>query len=693
MRVKNAILKLMRKQNSQPLSTREIHSRIGGLGFKKIQIDKALSILASEGKICRLKGKRYALLKEGEILKGYFQANPRGFGFVVTEKKDIYIGQSNLGGALHGDEVLVKVLKQRGKREEGKIIKVVKRKMKKIIGIVRVRNEGQFLIPIDKRIFYLVSIYPPVTLEDGETVVVKIDQYPQDDRIIGRVEEVLGKEDEKGIDIEILLREHNLKSNFPQDVIKECEDISDRVFHEEIKDRKDYRDDFTITIDGLDAKDFDDAVSISLLPSGNFLLKVHIADVSHYVPLNSALDVEASERGFSCYLVDRVLPMLPSKLSNGICSLNPYLDRLSLSVEMEVNLRGEVEKYAINEGVIRSNYRLTYEEVDEAFKSGVFPSKEVEECLGLLRELSLILEKKRLKRGSLNFETVEPKVFLNNESEPVSVKLREKTPATQLIEETMILTNEIIASFLYLRGFPNIYRVHEKPDRDSLLQAEILLSKLGYPAKGLHLGSPRVIQKIIDFAHRKPEKHLINFILLRSMKQARYSPFPERHFGLASNLYSHFTSPIRRYSDLVVHRLTKKALKGIERGNPLLKKLAKNLPTLCEHLSFKEREYDEAERESVEIKLCQLIKKEHLGEVFEGIITGVTNYGLFVELPNTAEGLVHIRNLSGDFYRYEPEKYALRGERTGIFYQLGQKITVRIVNVNVGEKRIDLTLV
>ncbi|MDP3013408.1 MAG: VacB/RNase II family 3'-5' exoribonuclease, partial [Candidatus Subteraquimicrobiales bacterium] len=461
--------------------------------------------------------------------------------------------------------------------------------------------------------------------EKGDIVVVQIDQSP-DKRHgpVGRIIENLGNENQAGISVEVVVREYELPLSFSSSVLKECEEISDVVISADIYGRKDYREEFAVTIDGLDAKDFDDAVSIKKI-GDKFHLIVHIADVSHYVATESLLDEEAFERGFSAYLVDRVIPMLPHKLSNGICSLNPDVDRLTFSVEMVINSKGEIEDFLITEGVINSKARLTYEEADKTFATGDFRNKEVKDCLILLRELSDILEDKRIKRGSVNFETIEPKVILNKELKPVEVLIREKTPATKLIEETMILTNEVVANFMHQNDAPMVYRVHDKPDLEALTQIGELIKELGYPIKDMKSTHPKVLsnvlQKIINFAHNRPEKLLINYLMLRTMKQAKYSPGCSLHFGLASDCYTHFTSPIRRYTDLVVHRFVKGVLKK-KLSEPYLLDLADGLGDICEHCSVKEREIVEAERESVEVKLCELMRSQ-IGEIFWGIITGV----------------------------------------------------------------------
>lgn len=636
------------------------------------------------------KGKKQPKLAT-EFREGRFEANQRGYGFVITNEFDVFVPPRAIGGAMHGDQVTVQILRKARGNFEGRIVKVNKRARDRVIGEVEKRKKRKFVIPTDNRIFYRLLLPKNERVREGTIVEAKIKHFPEKSRIIGgEILRVIGKADDPNIQIEIILSEHQREESFPAEVLKEVKKVPSEVKKDDLAGRKDYRSNFTVTIDGLDAKDFDDAVSLEK-KGENYLLTVHIADVSHYVPFDSKLDREARKRGFSVYLVDRVIPMLPFELSNGICSLNPQVDRLTFSVETEINPQGEILHSDFFLGVIRSNYRLSYEEVDDYFENGKFPSSELEKFLTMLAELTDLLEKRAFKKGRLNFETVEAKIILDSSKKPIDIKLRERTLATSLIEETMIVTNQAVAEKLFGSKFLALYRVHEKPDEEDLIRLAEIFSELGLPVKGLASGHSEAIQKLIELSRQREDKHLLNFLLLRSMKQARYSPHPEKHFGLSLSHYLHFTSPIRRYPDLMVHRLLKKALWG--KFDTQVAIWLRMLPLLAEEMSFLEREAEEMERESVKLKIAEYMKEHHLGEVFEGIISGVLAFGLFVELPNTAEGLVPVRALDDDYYRFEEERHQFKGERTGKIYRLGQKVKVKVVDVNVPEKKIEFVLV
>ncbi len=697
MQLTKQIFRLMGKRGYTPLDVDGIAEALGLPGIDKIEIKRALDVLESEGRVLRTKKEKYALPAQLSMVVGEFLANKAGYGFVRTAIGDVFVPGSRVNGAMHQDKVAIKLVRKRtrqGPRSEGEITQIIERAHDTIVGRYERHGKLSLIVPTDKRIFYQVLIHRNDSMgaKDGDMVVAKIFEYPDGTHPArGLITEIIGNETSPTIEIDVIVREHNLSTDFLRTTLAESEAVPYEVAKADLEGRKDYRDVFTVTIDGLDAKDFDDAVSVYRdEQDGHFHLGVHIADVSHYVAIGSALDEEAYSRGTSVYLADRVLPMLPHKLSNNICSLNPNVDRLSLSVEMTIDDRGEVIDFEIHPGVINSNFRLTYEEVDEAFKTGEYRSPDVRDLLVSLRELSDILEKKRLKRGSLDFETVEPKVILDKNLKPVEVIVRERTPATKIIEEAMIVTNEAVANFMYWQDAPMIYRVHDKPNEETLVQIEELVENLRYPVRKLKGAHPRVIQQIISYAHNRPEKLLINNLLLRAMKRAVYTPSSTLHFGLASQHYTHFTSPIRRYPDLVVHRLVKAVLDQ-NLSEPDIVNMVDNLTDICEHSSYMEREADDAERESVDVKLCELMK-EHVGEVFKGTITGVSGYGFFVQLSNTAEGLVHVRNLTGDYYTYDEATFTLIGQRTGQMFQIGQAVTVLVTNVVIGERRIDFIL-
>ncbi|MBE0446751.1 MAG: ribonuclease R [Actinobacteria bacterium] len=696
MQLTKRIVKLMSKKDYVPQGVEGLAIALGLPGVDKLEIKRALDVLEAEGKVLQTKKGKYALPAQLDMVVGELLANKAGYGFARTAIGDIFIPGSRINGAMHGDKVAIRVSRRRtrqGPRSEGEVVRIIERAHETVIGRYERHGKISIVVPADKRIFYHIFVHrnDAMGAKDGDMVVAKIFEYPDRERAArGQIVEIIGDETSPTIEIDVIVREHNLSTEFSSRAVAEAEAVPDQIAEAEIDGRKDYRGTFTVTIDGLDAKDFDDAVSIEREENGHFHLGVHIADVSHYVPIGGVLDEDAYNRGTSVYLADRVLPMLPRKLSNNICSLNPQVDRLSLSVEMVIDDRGEIIDFGIHRGVINSNFRLTYEQVDEAFNTGIYPDPDVRDLLVNMRDLSDILEKKRLKRGSLNFETIEPKVILDEKLKPIDVIIRERTTATKIIEEAMIVTNETIANFMYWQDVPMIYRVHDKPSEESLIQIEELIENLRYPVRKLKGAHPRVIQQIISYAHDRPEKLLINNLLLRAMKRAKYAPSSMLHFGLASQHYTHFTSPIRRYPDLIVHRLVKGALDQ-NLSEPGIVNMVDNLTDICEQSSYTEREADDAERESIDVKLCELMKA-HVGEVFSGTITGVSGYGFFVQLPNTAEGLVHVRDLRGDYYEYDEGTFTLLGRRTGRMFQIGQPVKVQITNVIIGERRIDFVL-
>jgi len=698
MQLTKQIIKVMSKRGYVPQDIDGLAEFLELPGIDKLEIKKALDILESEGKVVRTKREKYALPGQLDMVIGDLMANKAGYGFVRTAIGDIFVPGSKMNGAMHKDKVAVKVSRKRtrqGPRSEGEIVRVIERANDRVVGRYEAHGTISLIVPSDKRIFYRVMVNrnDAMGAKDGDMVVAKIFEYP-DGKKEGRglVTEIIGDETSPTIEIDVIVKEHNLSTEFSGAAMAEAEAVPSEVAASEVAARKDYRDVFTVTIDGLDAKDFDDAVSIHRDEGGgHFHLGVHIADVSHYVHIGSPLDEDAFARATSVYLADRVLPMLPHKLSNNICSLNPNVDRLTLSVEMVIDEQGEVIDFEIHRGVINSDFRLTYEQVDLAFKTGDYPDPDVRDLLVNMRDLSDILEKKRLKRGSLDFETIEPKVILNENLKPVDVIIRERTAATKIIEEAMIVTNETVAGFMYWQDTPMVYRVHDKPNEEALVQIEELIENLHYPVRKLKGAHPRVIQQIISYAHDRPEKLLINNLLLRAMKRAVYTPSSTLHFGLASQHYTHFTSPIRRYPDLIVHRLVKATIDQ-DLSEPGIVNMVDNLNDICEQSSFMEREADDAGRQSVDVKLCELMK-EHVGEVFDGTITGVSGYGFFVQLPNTAEGLVHVRDIKGDYYTYDESTFTLIGQRTGRMFQIGQTVTVQVTNVVIGERRIDFVLV
>lgn len=695
MQITRRIVKVLKKTRGRPVTVNELAADSSLKRVRREELKRVLETLAAEGRVKA--GKQgYSLVEFLRVWRGLFQASPHGYGFVVIPEGDIFIPAGKVRGAMHGDEVEARQIRRRGPggRIAGEIVKIVKRANKRVVGRFEKKFRLATVTPVNKRLPYEILIRPQLGMSasTGDIVVAEIDIWPENRQLPqGHVIEIIGRENEPGVDIETVIHSHELATDFSRKALAEAEKISEEISSTEFDRRRDLRELFTVTIDGLDAKDFDDAVSLDIDQRGFFHLWIHIADVSHYVSFGSPLDEDALYRGTSVYLPDRVLSMLPPKLSNHICSLNPLVDRLAFSVFMKVDPNGEVADFEMAESVINSNYRLTYEEVDGYLASDRFPGEDLERLLKSLNLLSGVLSEKRLARGSLEFETIEPKIVLNERLWPVEIQVRERTPATQIIEEAMILTNETVAEFMWRTQAPMIYRVHERPDPEAVIAVSELLKGLGYPIGSLAEAHPRTFQALIDFAHNRPERLLINSLLLRAMRQARYSELLESHFGLAAEHYTHFTSPIRRYPDLMVHRLVKAKLRE-ELGEARTLRMIDDLGGLAKHCSIREREAEEAEREAVEVKICQYMTGR-IGEVYEAVISGVSTFGFFVELPNSAEGLVHIRSLEDDYYRFEAPRYLLKGERTGKTYRLGQHVRVKLINVSIAKRELDFVLV
>jgi ribonuclease R len=621
-----------------------------------------------------------------------------GYGFVSAPEGDFFVPARDTAGAMHGDTVALRPDTHRGKAgRSGVVVRVIERANTSVVGRFDRHGAIGIVTPADRRMRHDVFIAANAIGDavPGDVVVATLIGYPTKTHAAqGYIEEIVGREDDPDIQIEITIREHGLRTEFPEAVEQEATaiklDVEDALRTE--PDRRDIRERFTFTIDPVDARDFDDAISLTHTDDGRVVLGVHIADVSHYVPWDSSIDNEARLRATSVYLVDRVLPMLPEQLSNGICSLNPGEPRVTFSVDMTMSKDGAVEGVEIFPSVITSDRRFSYEQVD-TWLSGAepFPDRDSELALREFSQVSAKIGERRVARGGLDFETVEAKVRLDADGKPIEVVLRERTVATNSIEEAMIAANEAVARYMRDAKAPMIYRIHEDPDPDALDQAALVLKEFDYPVKDLHGASPQTFQRIIKFAHTRPEKYLINSLLVRSLERARYVDFLSPHFGLASAAYTHFTSPIRRYPDLIVHRLLKAALRGKLETDPNAARMVPELGWLAEHASFMEREAEMAENDSTRYKLTELMG-EHIDEVFPGLITGVANFGLFVQLDNTAEGLVHVDSLPGGPYRYDSARHLLFSEKRSERFRLGERVQVRILSVSLGDSRIDMEL-
>ncbi|EFV70954.1 rnr protein [Bacillus sp. BT1B_CT2] len=513
----------------------------------------------------------------------------------------------------------------------------------------------------------------------------------------GEVIEILGHKNDPGIDILSIIHKHGLPGDFPAEAMEQAGNTPDTIDEKDLEGRRDLRDQTIVTIDGADAKDLDDAVTVTKLKNGHYKLGVHIADVSHYVTEGSPIDQEAYERGTSVYLVDRVIPMIPHRLSNGICSLNPKVDRLTMSCEMLINPQGQVVEHEIFQSVIKTTERMTYSDVNKILVDDDEELKQKYEALVPMfkdmEDLAAILRGKRMERGAVDFDFKEAKVLVDEEGKAKDVVLRERSTAEKLIEEFMLVANETVAEHFHWMNVPFIYRIHEDPDQEKLQRFLEFVTTFGYVVKGT-AGSihPKALQSVLEEVRDRPEEAVISTVMLRSMKQAKYDPQSLGHFGLSTEFYTHFTSPIRRYPDLIVHRLIRTYLIQGKTDEATREKWAEKLPEIAEHTSNMERNAVDAERETDDLKKTEFML-DKIGEEFDGVISSVTNFGMFVELPNTIEGLVHVSFMTDDFYRYDEQHYAMIGERTGNVYRIGDEITVRVVDVNKDERNIDFEIV
>jgi ribonuclease R len=687
--VRKAVLKAL-KASERPLTFGEVMSG-PGKGLRPTLVRETMRHLLGTGHIVEHPKGHYAALPARNEAEGRLTVNPRGYGFVVTPAGDVYIAAADMHGAMHHDIVVVRLFqKTKGAGPAGEVLQVTERANVRMVGRFEKQGRLGIVTPTDRRIRsdVLVGRAGFGGAVTGQIVVVRITQYPGPNTAAqGVVEEVLGLETDPGVDVEIVIREHDLRIEFPAQVETAAEAIPDKI-GPVVSPRIDLRDLLTVTIDPVDARDFDDAISLERLGDG-WRLWVHIADVSHYVEWGSVIDAEAVERGTSVYLVDRVLPMLPERLSNGICSLNPGVERFTVTVEFDLDKTAAVVGYKLYPSAIRSDHRLDYESVQRWLDTGAgWPDDATRTLLSEFKACAALLNKRRIERGGLDFESAEAKVWLDASGKPLQVTLREKIVATGMIEEAMIAANEVVARHMRDRDAPMVYRIHEDPEPDALASISAILAEFDYPMKDIGAATPRTFQRLIAYAAKRPERLLINSLLLRALKRARYVDYLDSHFGLASDAYCHFTSPIRRYPDLIVHRLLKAQLAGTLDKGPVVSMITE-LEELAEHSSYMEREAEGAENDSVKVKLVELMA-EHIGEVFPGIISGITSHGAYVQLDNTAEGMVHVMRMKDDYYRFEADRFMLTGERNGRTWRLGQEVEVRIVDAVASDRRIEM---
>ena len=702
MSIRESILEFMEENSYKPMLREELAVKFDIDKGETKEFYKILERLEKEGLLIRNNKDKYGLIKSDYLVVGRLQGHEKGFGFVIPNDKtkdDIFIPAENMNSAMNGDTVVANLLKRQevGRRQEGEIVRILDRANSKVIGIFEDNGNFGFLIPDDQKISYDIFI-PKAQVGEAKNkqkVVVEITRWPELRRNPeGKVIEVLGYLSDKGIDILSIIRQFNLPEEFPTKVQEQADMVPEFISEIDLEGREDLRGMVTFTIDGADAKDFDDAVSIETLANGNFKLGVHIADVAHYVRSNSAIDKEAYTRGNSVYLIDRVIPMLPKVLSNGICSLNPNVDRLTLSVFMEIDKKGEVVDHRIFDSIIKSKHRLIYDDVSDFLEIDDSLAKEklsdILTELKQMEELMHILYDKRSRRGSIDFDFPESFIELDEKGNPIDVRKDERRIANRLIEEFMLVCNETVAEEFFWAEVPFLYRIHEEPNPEKLAEFGKFIHNFGYELKGKEI-HPKELQLLTQEIKGKREETVISTLLLRSLRKAIYSAKPDIHFGLAAKYYSHFTSPIRRYPDLVIHRIIKDYIKG-KLSLEKQAQLEKILPETAEHTSMTEKRAEEAEREVDDLKKAQFMAKK-IGEEFDGIISSVTSFGIFVQLENTIEGLVHFNNMDDDFYRFDEDNYYIIGERTKKIYRLGDEVRIEVIGADVGKRNIDFRLI
>ena len=703
MGIKNTLLEFMREEAYRPMDIQELVSVFEIEADEYRVFKKTLKTMEKEGLIFRTKKDKFALPERLGIITGKLQAHAKGFGFLIPEvegEKDVFIPSPFINGAMNGDRVLVQITREdkNGKKREGEVIQILERANTKIIGVYEDSKNFGFVVAEDTRINQdiFISKKDRNGAKDGDVVVVEVTKWPEKRRSPeGVVREVLGQKGDKGLDILTIIKKYGLPEEFPANVEGFAAGIDEEISSKEYKRRRDLRDVRMVTIDGEDAKDLDDAVSIERLDNGRYRLGVHIADVSHYVREKNPLDKEALKRGTSVYLIDRVIPMLPKKLSNGICSLNPKVDRLALSCIMIIDSTGKVIDHEIVESVIRTSERMTYTDVTKILKDNdeelIKRYDYLVDDFKAMEELCNILYNKRIKRGAIDFELQESKIILNDFGKPVDIKPYEREISNRMIEEFMLVCNETVAEHMYWANLPFVYRIHENPDDEKLEKFREFIYNLGYIVKWNGDIRPGNLQEILEKVKGKKEETVVSTLLLRSMMRAKYSPECVGHFGLAAKYYCHFTSPIRRYPDLQIHRIIKEFING-KIDDKRSKKLAGLVDYASRQSSETENVATEAEREVDDLKKAEYML-DRLGEEFEGIISSVTSFGMFVELPNTIEGLIHITALDDDYYVYDEKHLCLIGERTKKVYRLGDFVKVKCSRVDIPNREVYFDLV
>ncbi|MBE5956611.1 MAG: ribonuclease R [Lachnospiraceae bacterium] len=699
---KQIILGFMGEENYIPMKLKELCYMLQVSPEEKYILVQVLDELVKEGRVEQTKKGKY-LLSSAEQVAGIFDATQRGFGFVRVEgaQKDIFIPETEVNGAFHSDEVLVEITDRKEgskKSMEGRVIKILNRGIKTLVGTFDKNKNSGFVVPDNQKI--PVDIYIPATRTkgavSGHKVVVKLVDYgKKNKKPEGIVTEILGHVNDPGTDIMSVVKAYEIPVAFSNEVRNEVRQIPDHLMPEDYRDRLDLRHLQTVTIDGEDAKDLDDAITLYKDETG-YHLGVHIADVSHYVQEGTALDREAFKRGTSVYLVNKVIPMLPQELSNGICSLNEGQDRLALSCIMDLDHTGKIQSHRIANTVINVDRRMTYTAVNAVITDHnlevMKEYKELVPMFEMMGELSGLLREKRRQRGSIDFDFPESKIILDESGHPIEIRAYERNAATKLIEDFMLLANETVAEDYFWQEIPFVYRTHESPDGERVARLEAMIRNFGYVLKAgtsSHI-HPKEIQKLLGRIEGTPEEPMISRLALRSMKQAKYTTLNVGHFGLSASYYCHFTSPIRRYPDLQIHRIIKENMRGGIRKRRL-EWYEEHLPGIADQCSRLERRAEEAEREVVKLKKVEYMA-DKVGQSFVGVISGITSWGIYVELPNTVEGMVSVHSLLDDYYFYDEEKYVMMGRNTGRIFQLGEKVEIRVAGVDKMSKTIDFEL-
>jgi ribonuclease R len=705
------VLRLLTEQVHHPATARELSRLLRVPREERAGFKRQLKTLASEGLLLQIRGNRFGVVQKMDVVAGRLQTNASGFGFVVPDhsdgprspgvRQDIYVASGNLMEAMHGDRVVARIERHTERGPEGRIIRILERSQSSIVGRFELDTAGLgYVVPFDRRV--LTDVHVPSghagAAEAGDMVIVEITRWPTATRgPVGDVVEVLGRIEEPGVDTQIIIRKHHIPDVHSEAAVAEARRMGTDIKEKDIRSRTDFRPVTTVTIDGEHARDFDDAITIERLANGNYLLGVHIADVSHYVQEGTALDEEAYERATSVYFPERAVHMFPAELATGLCSLNPHVDRLVQSCVMEVDRRGAVVRYDMHDGVINSDARMTYTEVNAIFtdrdEKTMARYAELVPMFDLMYELFEVLNARRRRRGSIDFDLPETEIILTELGQIEAIVPSERNVAHRLIEEFMLLANETVAAHLTELDVPALHRVHEPPDPKKVADFEEFITTLGYSlaAHGPSL-RPKHFQKLIDRMRGTPEERPIAALMLRTMQKARYDAASLGHFGLAAEHYTHFTSPIRRYPDLVVHRMLRASREGaIDEARR--DELAEELPEMARHTSEMERRADEAERELVQWKKVRFMA-DKVGDEYTGYITGVAPFGLFVELvEHYVEGLVHVSSMADDYYRYVEQQHSLRGEHTKRVYRLGDKVAVQVVRVDMERRQVDLGLV